>query len=105
MHALLGQYFYQLKSTKEQANVDSLSHLPVEEANDPHVVDATFKVSFVNDLSLTAVDIATTTAKGPILTQMYQYLLEGWPQTGAMDDLRAFYQQKNHLCTDQGCVL
>ena len=55
--------------------------MSVEEDNDSDVVVAMFKVYFINDLPVTAADIAAATAKDPILTQVYQYVLEGWPQT------------------------
>ena len=79
--------------------------MPVEEDNDSDVVAAMFKVSFINDLPVTAADIAAASAKDPVLTQVYQYVLEGWPQTGVKDNLYAFYQRKDYLSTDQGCVL
>lgn len=67
---LLSAYNYSIefKSTKEHAIADSLLHLAVEGDNDSDVVAAMFKVSFVNDLPVTAADLAAETAKDQILT-------------------------------------
>ena len=64
-----------------------------------------FKVSLVDGLPLTAADIAGETVKDPILSQVYQYMLGGWPQKGVSDALKPFYQRRDQLSTDQGCLL
>ena len=56
-------------------------------------------------LPLTATDIATEMIKDPVLSQVYQYVLGGWPQKGMSDVLKPFYQRRNQLSTDQGCLL
>ena len=64
-----------------------------------------FKVSFINDLPVTPADIAAATVKDPILTQVCQYVLEGWASIGMKEDLCVFHQQEDYLSTDPGCVL
>ena len=45
------------------------------------------------------------TAKDPILMRVYHYVLEGWPQGGVSDELKAYYQKRDQLSSDQGCIL
>ena len=60
------------------------------------------KASIIDGLPVTASDIAAATTKGPNIAQVYQYVLEGWPQKGVSDNLKAFYQQR---VTNQGCLV
>ena len=97
-------YSIEYKNTKAHANADSLSRLPME-GDEEDTKDSIFKVSFVDGLPLTATDIAGETVKDSVLSHVYQYVLEGWPQKGVSDELKPFYQRRDHLSTDQGCVL
>ena len=74
-------YNIEFKGTKRHANANSLSRLPMEEEADSgsEVAATMFKVSFIDSLPITASDIAVATTKDPIIAQVYQYVLEGWP--------------------------
>ena len=61
-------YNIEFKGTKMHANADSLSRLPMEDEGLESETAATmFKVSLMDGLPITAVDIATATAKDPII--------------------------------------
>ena len=76
-------YNIQYKGTKMHANADSLSCLPVQgEEDQDTAATRMFKISFIDKLSVTAADIATETCKDRVLSQVYQFVLEGWPQRG-----------------------
>ena len=99
-------YNIEFKGTKMHANADSLSRLPIEDEDlGSEMAAAMFKVSLMDGLPITVVDIATATAKDPIVAPVYQYVLEGWPQKGVSENLKAFHQQRDQLSTDQGCLL
>ena len=88
------------------ANADSLSHLPVQEDEDQDAAaTAMFKISLIGELPLAATDIAAETNKDDVLSQVYRFVLEGWPQRGVDDSLKPFYQRKDQLTMDQGCLL
>ena len=40
-----------------------------------------------------------------MLSQVLQYTLEGWLQKGVSDNLKIFYQRRDQLSMDQGCLL
>ena len=104
----LSAYAYEIeyKGTKLHANADSLSRLPVPgEEDQDTAATAMFKISFIEELPITAIDIAAETKKDGVLSQVYQFVLEGWPLRGVDDSLKPFYQRKDQLTTDQGCLL
>ena len=75
------------------------------EGDEEDNIDSVFKVSLVDGLPLTATDIAAETVKDSVLSHVFQYVLGGWPQNGVSDGLKPFYQRRDQLSTDQGCVL
>lgn len=85
----------------------TVSHLPPVqgEKDQDAMATAMFKVSFIDGLPVTAADIATETRKNPVLSHVYQFVLEGWAQRGVEDELKPFYQCKDQLTTDKGCLL
>ena len=64
-----------------------------------------FRVSFTDALPVTAAEIASETAKDPLLSQVYQYMMKGWPQQRVSEEMKPLYQRKEQLSTDQGCLL
>ena len=50
-------------------------------------------------------DIARETSRDATLAMVYQYVMEWWPQKVQEGKLNSFYQCKEHLSTDQGCLL
>ena len=97
------QYDVEYKRSKEHANADGLSRLPLSYQLD----DKTdiFRVSFVDALPVTAVEIASETTKDPLLSQVYHYVMDGWPSQGVEEVMRPLYQRREQLSTDQGCLL
>lgn len=98
-------YNIEFRGTTKHANADSLSRLPLAEDDDADTIAAIFTVSLIDGLPITASDIATATAKDPTLMRVYQYVLEGWPQGGVGEELKVYHQKREHLSTDQGCIL
>lgn len=50
-------------------------------------------------------DIAEETRRDPILSNVLDLTLTGWPKFVPNPNLRPFYERKDQLSTDQGCVL
>ena len=59
----------------------------------------------IEELPITAIDNAAETNKDGVLSQVYRFMLEGWPQRRVDDCLKPFYQRKDQLTMDQGCLL
>ena len=67
----LSAYSYDIeyKGTKLHANADSLSRLPVQgEEDQDTAATAMFKISFIEELPITATDIAAETKKDDVLS-------------------------------------
>ena len=103
----LSAYMYTIeyKCGKSHANADCLSRLPVQEDRDLEDPSTVFQVSFIEELPVTAVDIATETKNNNTLATVYRYVMEGWPHKVKEEALKPYYQRKDQLATDQGCLL
>ena len=98
------QYDVEYKRSKEHGNADGLSRLPLPPQLDQDEREV-FRVSFVDALPVTAAEIASETTKDPVLSQVYHYVMEGWPRQGVSEQMRPLYQRREQLATDQGCLL
>ena len=59
----------------------------------------------MDELPVTAKDIALETSKDSVLMKVYDYIIEGWPNKPVDENIQPFYQRKDQLSTDQGCLL
>ena len=64
-----------------------------------------YLISYLEELPVTARDIAAATRKDPVLAHVYDFTLHGWPQ--ALDEpvLQPFFSRKQELSVDRRCVL
>ena len=58
--------------------------------------------SYLEELPVTARDIAAVTRKDPALARVYDFTIHGWPQ--ALDDpvSQLYFLRKQDLCVDRG---
>lgn len=54
--------------------------------------------SYINDLPVTARDISKATRKEPVLSKVYDYVAQGWPNH--VDE--AYFRRRNELSVDNG---
>ena len=64
-----------------------------------------YLISYLEQLPVTAQNIAVATRKEPVSPCVYDFTLHGWPQ--ALDDLvlQPYFSRKQELSVDRGCVL
>ncbi|XP_013163468.1 PREDICTED: uncharacterized protein K02A2.6-like [Papilio xuthus] len=107
--AKLAAYDFNIDFVKSKCNgnADALSRLPLEgdgsdgasSAPDKHYlmyVDETLPVNFK--------EIALATTKDNLLSRIFGYIMFGWPEKCA-DDEMAFYVRRSDLYIDHGCIL
>ena len=99
------QYDVEYKRSKDHSNADGLSRLPLGEDTEEEDTAQLFRVSFVDALPITAEEIAVETSKDKQLSRVYCYVMEGWPGKELPDALKPFYNKREELSTDQGCLL
>ena len=105
----LSAYHYEIKfkSTKEHANADGLSRLPLSETEKEteSVTSADlFNLTQVNSLPVTSSQIAIQTKRDLILSKVYRYTKNGWPST-VSEALKPFYTKRSELTVGGGCLL
>ena len=63
----------------------------MEDKEDSEIAATMFKVSFIDGLPITVADIAVAMIKDLVIAQVYQYVLEGWPQKVVSDNFKTIY--------------
>ncbi len=64
-----------------------------------------FQISFLDELLISAKDIATETRKNPVLLKVLDLTLSGWPSYVTDESLKPFLLRRDQLSTDHGCIL
>ena len=106
---ILQAYDYEIeyRNTAAHANCDALSRLPSPSTHSD-ADSSVFAVSVLDEsFPVLADDIAKETRVNPILCKVYDFVLNGWPNSGSdmPDALKPYYQRKDQLSIEQGCLL
>ena len=108
---ILGGYDYTItyKEGKNMANADALSRLPlrtpsIEVPRPPELVHL---VEYLDSTPLSSRQIKRWTDQDPTLSQVRQWVQEGWPErhNKSQQDLSPYLSRRNELSTEEGCVL
>ena len=99
------QYKIQFRRTGNHANADALSRLPIKEKE----LVSTETVSLlqlrqIEDTLLTAKQIANSTCKNPVLSQVLQHVKTGWPNQ-VPTAMQPFANRKEELAVEGNCLL
>ena len=104
---ILSAYSYtiEFRPTKQHANVDGLSRLPLGTRRDA-ALDCinTFMIGQIQAMPVTAEQVQATTRRDPVLSQVFCYVQDGWLAT-VNDKYKAFYKRKDELSIEAGCLL
>ncbi|UYV83550.1 hypothetical protein LAZ67_23001442, partial [Cordylochernes scorpioides] len=102
---ILSAYTYDIKfrRTQDHGNADLLSRFPVGCEEIPRLINV-YALSFVEELPITAEEIATETEKDEVLSLAKFYTQQGWPEKVA-DHLRPYFQRKLELTVDGECLV
>lgn len=100
------QYHLHYKPGTKLANADGLSRLPLSTPapNMPVPEEAILSFTTLNNKPVTAAKVAQWTDGDPVLSAVVTFVLQGWP-LGLSDELSQFYQRKDELSVQQGCLL
>ena len=100
---ILSAYEYDIvyRKSADHANCDFLSRFPVgtEESEDDGIV------SYIEDIPVDSKDIAEATRRNPVLSKVYEYTLNGWPNHVSDNALKPYFSKKNELSVDNGVIL
>ena len=110
----LAVYKYKLffRKSEEHSNADALSRLPVDgkqiEEEEETSSELVLLVESLKDSPVDCSQVKHWTKRDPILSQVLQYVLAGWPQhlpSDAPQTLFPFWQRQLELSTHDGCIL
>ena len=103
----LSEYDYdvQFKTTKQHANVDMLSRLPLETTIEEQSINA-LNIVQINCLPITAQQIQEETIKDVILKKVISYVQSGrWPLKKIDNDILPYYNKRNELSVQKGVIM
>ncbi len=104
----LSGYEYSLvfRNTSAHANADALSRLPlpVEPATTDTPPEIVLLADHLKDSPVTEADIRVWTRTDPELSQVLQFVMQGWP-SHCSENLKAFVSKQMELSSLDGCVL
>jgi hypothetical protein len=107
--SFLSSYEYKIeyRSTKDNANADFCSRLPLEQVkvNKVHVslIDE-FYNGQMESLPVTADTERRCTRTDIELSQVYEYTLSGWPKS-VPQNMHVFFSRRNEISVNQGCLV
>ena len=106
---LLSAYTYEIewKPTREHANADGLSRLPLQGEKpecQSSTADAAFVIGQVQVLPVTAERLETATRQDSLLSKVHWYVREGWP-SGLPDEFKPYLNRRQELSTEGDCLM
>ena len=102
-------YEYELiyRPGTQNGNADSLSRLPLpdEPTSTPVPGDIFHLMEHINTSPVDAAKLRLWTDRDPVLSQVKQFLLNGWPATVQGPDLQPYFTRKDELSVHGGCIM
>ena len=97
-------YEYELlyRTGNENGNADGLSRLPVLDVpgSTPVPGDIVYLLETINTSPVDATKIKLWTTRDPVLSQVLQFVLQGWPQDVEEEEgLKPYFIRRDELCT------
>ena len=97
-------YSLTCRSSQKHGNCDVLSRFPIE---GPPIA-AELRVNYftkIDELPVTAKQIAEETRKNPLLAKAYDFTMSGWPAKCPDEALKPFFTRREELSAEQGCLV
>ncbi|CAC5416660.1 Uncharacterized protein K02A2.6 [Mytilus coruscus] len=104
----LSAYEYKIvyKEGKKNSNADALSRLPLNREGKTEVpAEMIMLMDHMDSTPVTAQQIKAWTRKDPILGQITNYVLKGWPNYRDNDEMKSYFSRKTELSVFDSCLL
>ncbi|KAK3773179.1 hypothetical protein RRG08_013764 [Elysia crispata] len=98
------QYDIQYKRSEDHSNADMLSRLPEAQQQQQYPKQETVYFSYINEMPVSAADIAAETKKDPTLARVLQFTQNGWPSYVDEENLKSYFQRKEELTVESGVL-
>lgn len=93
-------YTIRHKSGTKMGNADALSRLPLNEESE--IEDINF-LNFGTDIPIESKDVQEETLRDPLLSKVYEYVLNGWPKNFS-NEFVPYFSKRNSLSTEDNCL-
>ncbi|KAJ0182603.1 hypothetical protein K1T71_001972 [Dendrolimus kikuchii] len=104
----LAAYDFDVEFVKSNSNgnADALSRLPLPyEPKNESGLNLVSYINYVEDsFPISAREVALKTQTDEVLSKIYKYIMNGWP-TLVNDNEKPYYNRKEYLSIEQGCIL
>ncbi|KAL9982685.1 hypothetical protein ACROYT_G004758 [Oculina patagonica] len=92
---------------EENGNADALSRLPLPVAPEttPIPGDIVHLLETINTSPVDATKVKLWTARDPVLSQVLQFVLHGWPMVVEEEALKPYFARREELSVHAGCLL
>ncbi|CAG2211726.1 unnamed protein product [Mytilus edulis] len=104
----LSAYEYKIvyREGKKNSNADALSRLPLNRVGKKEVpAEMIMLMDHMDSTPVTAQQIKAWTRKDPILGQITNYVLKGWPNYRDNDEMKPYFSRKTELSVFDSCLL
>ena len=103
---ILSAYRYKIRTRKSQdnANADMLSRLTTNKSSQLAQELQINHFTVLEEMPISADDIADETRKDKTLARIYHYIMNGWPKEQD-SDIAPYYTRCDELSAEQGCIL
>ncbi|KAK3768906.1 hypothetical protein RRG08_060344 [Elysia crispata] len=98
------QYDIQYKKSEDHSNADMLLRLPEAQQQQQHPKQETVYFLYINEMPVSAADIAAETKKDPTLARVLQFTQNGWPSYVDEENLKPYFQRKEELTVESGVL-
>jgi len=98
------QYDIEYRRSGDHGNADYLSRAPSKLDEKLGTEEKVNYFSHVGELPITAEEIQDETRKDPILSRVYHYVMNGWPNHSA-PELEPYFSRRGEMSCDAGCLL
>ena len=102
-------YTIKYKSGNTNNNADALSRLPLPEkpTATPVPQENVFLINYLDNSVITSKQIQHWTQRDKVLSQVYRYILKGWPKLASDNnpELRPYKSRMSELSVYNGCIL
>ena len=109
---ILSAYEYDIHYKPGKDNLaDALSRLPLSSegpTSTEYIPELVHLMEVMSTAVITTTDIKQWTSRDPVLSRVYRYILNGWPENSdEFQDitLRDYYRRRNELSVLAGCIL
>ena len=101
------KYSIRYKAGRHLCNADALSRLPrpVSISNDHVPEDLVLVLNHLSSTSADAARIKEWTAKDPVMSRVFRYLMTGWPNQTLSKDYQPYFTRRDELSSLDGCIL